>query len=536
MGGFRSMSGSRLRFSSSTQRRVKLAPPTARLATSFALVFIALLLSVALVSCGGGDSEPEHDLTGSSTPDNSSDSDRGGSSDKSTISLDTPTPSSTRTPTPDSPPGPESEAPRFSGYDLDFATDDFWRFKWEWVDTSCAQGSGCSTTVDEDVFQITLGEPKEWQGVTVYEILVVGKPGYVDNNTSRRFVPEWDYLGVDGHRIVATNATGSSPLITIFDGQIGKWAGSGFFTSRPSKTLIAASSRSLGSTHKLVTWGGVEPGPMHYVGAASSQSKCEIILGIKVCPNEEAFDYTESEYFRPGVGPLGYEFSYAMSFSGGNFASSFRTEERVALVASSFLGDEKGNFGEPTPIPPTSTPEPSPTPVVFADPIYGPANGSLALLSPDGQIPEFEANVNIDAGLIDVTFENPNVSGTWSHGIFFRNPTEETFHAVFINSDGGWGHFARGGSFRSQRTLGIGDFEFDKSPGGTNKLTVWFGVLGPITTGYFQINDQDVARLDLSYASALGPGNVSVVSGIFPSDDFSGGTTYFTDFTIYEKP
>lgn len=208
----------------------------------------------------------------------------------------------------------------------------------------------------------------------------------------------------------------------------------------------------------------------------------------------------------------------------------------MALIASSFTGDNAGDFGKPTPVPPTSTPEPSPTPVVLGDPIFGPVNGSLQLESTANQIPEFESGVNIDAGVADAIFENPNVSGKWSHGFVFRNSAEETFHAVFINSDGEWGHFARGGSLGNQPTLALGQFDFDRTVGGKNRLTVWFGVLDGAEKGVFLINDQEVAVLDLSFAGASAPGNVSVLSGLFPADDFNGSSTNFTEFTVYEKP
>ena len=87
-----------------------------------------------------------------------------------------------------------------------------------------------------------------------------------------------------------------------------------------------------------------------------------------------------------------------------------------------------------------------------------------------------------------------------------------------------------------RKTIALGQFDFNTTSGETNKLTVWYGVLGGKTTGYFQINDEDVAALDLSFAGALSQGDVMVVSGLFPSDDFSGGITYFTNFTVYEKP
>jgi hypothetical protein len=434
-------------------------------------------------------------------------------------------------------PTPPPLAPLFSGYDLEFSTGDFWRFRWEWTDTSCAQGSGCRTTDDDGIFQITLGESKEWLGTTVYRVIVVGNAGYHDDPTTRSFVPEWAYLGVVGQRIVATNATGSSPLITLFDGQVDRWAGSGFFRGRfPDDALVSASPGELTGTHEFASWDGVETGPWHFVQADDSGGECSTFDGRILCPTEEKFDYTETEYYRPGIGPFAYMYNYAASFSGGGFTSSFSTGERVALIASSFAGDEAGDFGKPTPIPPTVTVTPSPAPVVLGDPIFGPRSGFLNLEPQAIDIPEFESGVVIDAGVADALFVNPNVSGKWSHGILFRGSAEERFHAVFINSDGEWGHFARGGSLASSETFALGNFDFDRSIGGENRLTVWFGVLDGANKGLLRINDQDVAILDLSFADASAAGDVSVVSGLFPADDFDGSATQFIDFTVYAKP
>ena len=426
----------------------------------------------------------------------------------------------------------------FSGYDLELVEGDFWRFRWEWTDRSCAQNSGCKNTEDDGVFQVTLGSPTVSNGVTLFEILTVGSSEYVDGVTTHSFAPDWRYIGIDGSRIVVANsASSSSSLVTLFDAETGLWAGSSFFSGRyQPDVLVGAFEGSLTSGHAFATWDDVELGPWHSVGSAASGGECSLIDGRILCPTEEKFDYSQNEYFRPGIGPFGYQYSYSASFTGGGFASSFTTVERVALIASSFTGDNAGDFGKPTPVPPTSTPEPTPTPVVLGDPIFGPVNGSLRLESTANQIPEFESGVNIDAGVADAIFENPNVTGKWSHGIFIRNSAEDTFHAVFINSDGEWGHFARGGTLASQVTLALGQFGFDRSVGGENRLTVWFGVLDGADKGVFLINDQEVAVLDLSFAGASAPGNVSVLTGLFPADDFNGSSTIFTDFTVYEKP
>ena len=533
-------------------------------------------LSLAVGACGGGNTEPKSDtvdivdptptstITASTSPSSPDDSDGSAKPndsqappntipkpDSSPDSLNdgstpsptpeptpTSTPKPTPTPTPEPSPTPELSAALFAGYDIELAEGDFWRFRWEWTDRSCSQGSGCSNSDDTGVYQITLGRPTVVNGVTLFEIASVGDSDYVDGQRTHSFAPEWKYIGVDGHRIVVTNSiSGASTPVTLFDAEIGVWAGSSFFSGRFSDdVLIQANPGQLSGTHEFATWDGVEPGPWHFVGSADTGGECLTLEGNLMCPSEEKFDYTQIEYYRPGIGPFGYSYNFSASFSGGGFSSSFTSAERVALIASSFQGDEAGDFGKPTPVPPTQTPEPTPAPIVLGDPIYGPVDGDLELSLIANQVPEFAAGLNIDAGVADVVFTNPNVLGKWSHGFTFRQSGEETFHAVFINSDGEWGHFARGGSLSSQITIALGEHAFDTSNGGHNRLTVWFGVVQGADFGIIQINGQDIAVLDLSYTGASALGDMKVISGLFPSDEFNGESTQFTGFTIYEKP
>ncbi|MDP6668120.1 MAG: hypothetical protein QF357_12120 [Dehalococcoidia bacterium] len=526
------------------------------------LTIMLATLAIVLVSCGSNDSEPVRGPSDGSTvsptartpgaststpvkPEDTADPTSttapGGSlrdrRDPARSGDNTPVPAPTPTPQPEpaveATGTPAPDPPLYTGYDLEFSTGDFWRFRWEYTDRSCAQGSGCKTKEGDGIFQVTLGESKVWEGVTVYRVIAAGDTGYEDSSTDRTFVPEWDYLGVDGHRIVATNATGSSKLVTLFDGKTGAWPGSGFFDGRfPEKSLVRASSGQLSGSNEFATWDGVKTGPWHYVNANDSGGECSTFDGRILCPSEEKFDYNETEYYRPGIGPYAYLFSYSMSFSGGGFASSFQTNERVALIASSFMGDDAGDFGKPTPVPPTPTPTATPEPIVLGDPLFGPIDGSMALAQAGGQIPEYSSGVNIDSGIVDVVFENPNVSGKWSHGIAFRQSGEETFHAVFITSDGTWGHFARGGSLDSQVVIALGEFDFNTGGGESNSMTLSFGDGG----GIFMVNDEEVAKLDMGYRGASQPGDVKVMTALFPSDDLSGGTTYFKGFVVYALP
>ena len=139
--------------------------------------------------------------------------------------------------------------------------------------------------------------------------------------------------------------------------------------------------------------------------------------------------------------------------------------------------------------------------------------------------------MNVDSRIVQVLFVNPDVpSNKWTHGITFRQSAEEAFHAVFISSDGSWGHFARGGSTNNEVVSELGQANFDTTPGGRNLLTLSFKGLG----GVLFINDIQVADLDLSFPPALGPGEVRVMSGMFPTDELTGESTIFAGFTVYK--
>ena len=241
----------------------------------------------------------------------------------------------TASPTPESSPTPEATSTPeslFSGYDLPLTQGAFWEYRWEYVDQSCAQGSGCSTDDDDGTFRVTLGAPRTVQGVQLFALNVSGKTSVSISDARRDFAPGWDYLGVDGNRLVVSNG---SSLTTLFDAVTGRWAGSGFFTDRFNNKLVEASSRRITEDMNFGAWDGVETGPVQSVGWASSQSTCEIIIILRVCPNDEEFNFIEREYYREGIGPVAYTYSFSISFSGGGFFSSSRVDESLALVASS---------------------------------------------------------------------------------------------------------------------------------------------------------------------------------------------------------
>ena len=159
---------------------------------------------------------------------------------------------------------------------------------------------------------------------------VTGDPG--------TFAPPWRYLALENSRILGSR-NGSS-LVVLFDGQTGAWAGSGFFETRfdPGE-LSTARPGTIADDEEIAGWAGVVAGPAIVVGRAASQSECEIIEGRRICPRQESYSFAEREWYRAGVGAVGYHFKSSSSYSGGGFFSSYSSEENVALMASSLRGD-----------------------------------------------------------------------------------------------------------------------------------------------------------------------------------------------------
>ena len=278
---------------------------------------VTALAAMLFVACGPSDTIPK------STP-----SPQATDAPASGRATPTPTPTASPTPTP---------RPKFSDFDFEVGQGTFWEYRWSYTDRSCAQGSGCSTKKDEGRFQVTLGAPREIQGVTTYEVQLSGKHRVALPGVTRDFAPRWRYLAVSDNRILGSSG---SALTVLFDGLLGKWAGSGYFTDRfNANELIEARTSSISQNEAIADWPGVKTGTAIAIGRASSQSQCEVIEGLRICPREETFSSSERELYRGGIGPVAYFFQFSTSFSGGNFFSSYQTTENVGLVASSLRGD-----------------------------------------------------------------------------------------------------------------------------------------------------------------------------------------------------
>ena len=263
-----------------------------RLLTIFFLAMIS-------VSCGGGGSTPADNSTTDTPTDNTTNNDN-----------------TTPTPTP----------PSIAGFDFSLTEGDFWEFGWDGTVSRFAQGSGGSTSKEGGTFRLTLGSSSNIGGVSLNQILLSGNPIWGD---TQDFTPRWTHIGVDSHKIYGS--TDGAGVEVIFDAETGAWTGGGFFSEWPTDTLIVASAGSINNDYITDT-------DAIMVGRSSSQSQCETIAGIVIC-GDQSFTSIDREYFKAGVGLLGYRFFKSFSFSGGGFSSGGSDEYNVGLVASSLRGD-----------------------------------------------------------------------------------------------------------------------------------------------------------------------------------------------------
>ena len=219
--------------------------------------------------------------------------------------------------------------PAFPGFDFSIQEGDFWEFSWDASESRYAQGSSGSSAEDRGTFRVTLGPPTIILGVQAYEIRVTGNSiADLLGDTPVSFTPRWGYIAIKDHQILGS--TDGITLEVIFDAKTGLWAGGGFFHAFPADVLIIAESGSINNDFISDT--------CLSVGRSSRQDQCETIAGKIIC-GDRSYTKIAREYFKEGVGPLGYRYLNSFSFSGGGFSSGGSDDYNIGLVASSRWGD-----------------------------------------------------------------------------------------------------------------------------------------------------------------------------------------------------
>ena len=178
-------------------------------------------------------------------------------------------------------------------------------------------------------------------------------------------------------------------------------------------------------------------------------------------------------------------------------------------------------------------PTPTPTQPPSADVVdgaFGTVNGAIAHDPSDDAIDRYQAEISITDFEVSARFFNPYSAfvNSWSYGFLFRQSVSDSFHAVFVRSDGKWYHYVRGGSVPGDQQLQVGILppEFNVSADGDHHLRVI--ALGG--RGWIIIDGQFAGELDLK---GLGrAGRVSVMTGFLSGDSVAGKTTRFEGFAV----
>ena len=147
----------------------------------------------------------------------------------------------------------------------------------------------------------------------------------------------------------------------------------------------------------------------------------------------------------------------------------------------------------------------------------------------DDQIEAFHMRTSVGDFIATVEFSNPYPpsTGTWDYGITFRDPTgPNDFHAVVVDSDGGWQYFVRDGS-TTPAYRESGRVTLNLQEGGTNLLALL--VVGD--TALFSVNGTRVAELDISRGADVG--DIWVGTGFFFGNERPGAVTGYREFQVW---
>jgi N-acetylneuraminic acid mutarotase len=212
--------------------------------------------------------------------------------------------------------------PKFTGFDFSLSAGTYWDFYWAYTHLSLVQGSDPTTDVDSGNFRITLGQPASMGGVTAYPVTASGK---TTDRGGHNYFPQWQYLAVNNNQILGS--VDGAAFKVIFDANTGEWQGGGLFTKFSDTIRLTATSGTI--NNEFTKTSAVS------VGRSAGQTQCETIGDITVCPNDTAYDLSEREYYKGGIGPLGYYFRLGWTSSGGGFTTSFTYERNLGLVATS---------------------------------------------------------------------------------------------------------------------------------------------------------------------------------------------------------
>lgn len=170
---------------------------------------------------------------------------------------------------------------------------------------------------------------------------------------------------------------------------------------------------------------------------------------------------------------------------------------------------------------------PTPRPTSDLAAIYGPFSGSM-VHDDDEFIETAYADPTPADFVMRVEMVNPYgpATGSWDFGLIFRQGDVDEEMRLVVRSDGLWNLNDR--SPGADNFLQEGEVDFlDASEGGSNL----FEIIAIGEQGYFFLNDQFVAALDLS--THPGGGNIALGTGFYGSNELVGQETRYNNFNLY---
>lgn len=216
----------------------------------------------------------------------------------------------------------ENKAPAFNGFSIDFATGDFWEYYWITERINVSQGSGSGST-DNGRIRISLGEPQIIAGIEAYTVETTG------SNLESYVGPRWSFLASQDN--VLFGSTDGNTMDTIFNAQNGEWTGGGFFATFDQGANIQANERTV--ANEFITTNAVA------ASYQADQNICEVIAGVRIC-SDNSFRITVDDFFKAGVGPVGYSYSRRTLDQGGGLTTSSEYYFEIGLVATSLPADD----------------------------------------------------------------------------------------------------------------------------------------------------------------------------------------------------
>lgn len=250
---------------------------------------------------------------------------------------------------------------------------DFWEYLWFWESENSAQGSETEFETESGTFTVTLQSPVTIAGLQAFPIRVEGSTsdGLFD------FSPEWTHLAVGTDGSLMGSKDGNS-LQILYSASNPSWTGGGYFLPIPSDQPMKSNEGMFNGSYNQM--------PALVVSRFISEGGCTYYpsIGQTICSGDP-LTIIEREYYKEGIGPIGYFFESNISYSGGGFYSSHRNTRIVELINTSLLPMDGSVFNRPPweNVAPLNIPRYNHTCTVLNGEIYaiGGHNGSNALSS-----------------------------------------------------------------------------------------------------------------------------------------------------------